>query len=158
MSNAALALAEAPPNKPVPAAAPPPTDQPKVKSLLGIILEREGYVSQLQVRTIMAEQETLKAKGKGATFGEVALNLNLLTTDQLKFAVGLQKRLAYDPGKAKPLGLILLENGVAKPSQIHLALEEQNRTGRRIGEILVEQEVISDSMLDVFLSMQKQQQ
>lgn len=152
------AVAEAPP-APVPLAVPvAPPEHVKVKSLLGIILEREGYVSQLQVRAIMAEQELLKAAGKGATFGEVALNLNLMTTDQLKFAVGLQKRLAYDPGKPKPLGLILLENGVAKPSQIHLALEEQSRTGRRIGEILVEQEVISDSMLDVFLQMQKQQQ
>lgn len=139
----------------VPAAAPAP-EPPKVKSLLGIILEREGYVTQTHVRQITDEQERIKASGKNVTFGEVALNLGLLTAEQLRFAIGLQKKLAYDTGRPKPIGLLLLENGVLKPSQVHLALEEQARSGRRLGEVLIEQGLISEGMLEVFLNMQKQ--
>ncbi len=150
----ATVAAAAPAQAAPPAAAP---ELPKIKSLLGIILEREGYVSQNQVRQITDEQESIKAGGRNITFGEVAMNLKLLTADQLRFAIGLQKRLAYDPGKPKPLGLLLLENGVLKPSQVQLALEVQARTDRRLGEILIEQGLISEGMLDVFLNMQKQQ-
>lgn len=132
-------------------------EPPKIKSLLGIILEREGYVTQNHVRQITDEQERHKAGGRNATFGEVAMNLGMITAEQLRFAIGLQKRLAYDTGKPKPLGLLLLENGVLKPSQVHLALEEQARTSRRLGEILCEQGLISEGMLEVFLNMQKQQ-
>lgn len=145
------------------AAAPTPAEPAKaapaqmVKSLLGIILEREDYLNQVQVREVIAAQERFKAEGKPNTFGEVAMALNYITSEQLRFAIQLQKKLAYVPGKPKPLGCFLLENGVVKPSQIHLALDEQQKTGRRLGEILVEQGFISEGMLEVFLNMQKAQ-
>lgn len=143
--------------------APPPPAAPKaapaqlVKSLLGIILEREDYLNQVQVREVIQAQEKAKAQGKPSSFGEVAMSLGYITADQLRFAIQLQKKLAYVPGKPKPLGCFLLENGVVKPSQIHLALDEQQRSGRKLGAILVEQGCISEGMLEVFLTMQKAQ-
>lgn len=127
-----------------------------VRSLLGIILEREDYMSQQQVRDVITEQDRLKRDGQNRSFGEVALALKFITMDQLKFAVQLQGRLAYSPGKPKPLGFYLLENGVVKPSQLQVALEECARTNKRVGEVLVEQGVISQQMLEVFLRMQRE--
>ncbi|MNS47555.1 bacteriophage N4 adsorption protein B [compost metagenome] len=154
----------APVKETVPAerAAPQPTSQPapaparqeSVKSLLGIILEREDYLNQVQVQAIMAEQERLKAAGKTGTFGELAMKLGFITPEQLKFAIQLQQKLAYAPGERKPLGAILLENGVIKPSQVHLALQKQAASGQRLGEVLIEQGAISEHLLQVFLQMQ----
>lgn len=134
--------------------APAPARQESVKSLLGIILEREDYLNQVQVQAIMAEQERLKAAGKTGTFGELAMKLGFITPEQLKFAIQLQQKLAYAPGERKPLGAILLENGVIKPSQVHLALQKQAATGQRLGEVLIEQGAISEHLLQVFLQMQ----
>lgn len=136
-----------------PAQAPPPR---KIKSLLGIILEREHYMNQGQVQAVSKEQDRLKAEGKVKTFGELALNMGYVTPEQLKFAVQLQTKLAYTPGSKKPLGAILLENGVCMPSQIHHALETQARTGRPLGEVMLEQGVLSENMLELFLKMQEQ--
>ncbi|MFP5504247.1 MAG: hypothetical protein ACLGIN_17315, partial [Candidatus Sericytochromatia bacterium] len=135
-----------------PAQAPPR----KIKSLLGIILEREHYMNQGQVQAVSKEQDRLKAEGKVKTFGELALNMGYVTPEQLKFAVQLQTKLAYTPGSKKPLGAILLENDVCMPSQIHHALESQARTGRQLGEVLLEQGVLSETMLELFLKMQEQ--
>jgi hypothetical protein len=161
---AAPAAPPAPVKETVPAerAAPQPTSRPapaparqeSVKSLLGIILEREDYLNQVQVQAIMAEQERLKAAGKTGTFGELAMKLGFITPEQLKFAIQLQQKLAYAPGERKPLGAILLENGVIKPSQVHLALQKQAATGQRLGEVLIEQGAISEHLLQVFLQMQ----
>ncbi|MFN3430135.1 MAG: DUF2442 domain-containing protein [Candidatus Sericytochromatia bacterium] len=162
---AAPTAAPAPVKETVPAerAAPRPTSQPaaapprpdaSVKSLLGIILEREDYLNQVQVQAIMAEQERLKAAGKSGTFGELAMKLGFITPEQLKFAIQLQQKLAYAPGERKPLGAILLENGVIKPSQVHLALQKQAASGQRLGEVLIEQGAISENLLQVFLQMQ----
>lgn len=143
----------APQPAPRPASAPARPDA-SVKSLLGIILEREDYLNQAQVQAIMAEQERLKAAGKSGTFGELAMKLGFITPEQLKFAIQLQQKLAYAPGERKPLGAILLENGVIKPSQVHLALQKQAATGQRLGEVLIEQGAISENLLQVFLQMQ----
>lgn len=133
----------------------PPKPEGPVKSLLGIILEREDYLSQAQVQAIVAEQERLKAGGKTSSFGELAEKLGFITQEQLRFAISLQQKLAYAPGQGKPLGATLLENGVVKPSQIHLALQKQQATGQRLGQILIEQGAISENLLEVFLKMQQ---
>ncbi|MDB5099058.1 MAG: hypothetical protein JWM80_3479, partial [Cyanobacteria bacterium RYN_339] len=59
--------------------------------------------------------------------------------------------------KPKPLGFFLIENGVVKPSQLQAALEEAARQNKRLGEVLVDQGVISESLVTVFLNMQKAQ-
>lgn len=128
----------------------------KARSLLGLILEREGYLTQAQMRHIVQEQGKERAAGRSVTFGEMALKQNLLTPEQLRFAINMQKRLAYDPGRDKPLWATMLENGVLKPSQILLAIEDQSRTGRELGEILVDQGFVSEGMLRVFVQMHEQ--
>ncbi|MEB3196437.1 MAG: hypothetical protein VKP62_04465 [Candidatus Sericytochromatia bacterium] len=133
---------------------PPATGEViRFRSLLGLILEREGYITQAQVRHIIAEQDRERAAGKHVTFGEMALRQKLLTAEQLRFAINLQKRLAYDPGRNKPLWATMLENGVLKPSQIHLLLGEHERTGRPVEQLMVDQGLVSEGMLRVFQEM-----
>lgn len=127
------------------------------RSLLGIILERENLLTQIQVREIIFEQERCKKEGKNVTFGELALTLNFITADQLKFAIQLQSRLAYPPNKPKPLGFFFLENGVVKPSQLNIALEEATKKQRPLGEVLIEQGVLTERMVEVFLALQQNQ-
>lgn len=47
----------------------------------------------------------------------------------------------------RTLGVRLVEGGLATPGQIETALDVQRRTGDRLGEILVDQGVVSDSEL-----------
>lgn len=39
--------------------------------------------------------------------------------------------------KAKPLGVYLVEAGIVTSDQVNQALEEQQESGRRLGEILI---------------------
>jgi hypothetical protein len=123
------------------------------RSLLGLILEREGYLTQAQLRHIASELKREREEGRPVAFGEVAMRLELLSSEQLRFAINMQKRLAYDPGTGKPLWATMLESGVLKPSQLLLAMEEEARTGRELEDLLVEQGTVSESVLAVFKRM-----
>ncbi len=54
----------------------------------------------------------------------------------------------------RPLGELLLENGVLTPTELETALAEQRRTGRLVGEILVESGYISAFSLGRALASQ----
>ena len=47
----------------------------------------------------------------------------------------------------KQLGDILLEGGLVDPAQLELAYEEQERVGRALGRVLIEQGVLTESQL-----------
>ncbi|MEB3222686.1 MAG: hypothetical protein VKS61_11460 [Candidatus Sericytochromatia bacterium] len=128
-------------------------DGARNRSLLGLILEREGYLTQAQMKHISAEQARARRAGQSMAFGEMAIKLELLTSEQLRFAANMQKRLAYDPGPNKPLWATILENGVLKPSQVLMAMEDSARTTHDLEDLLVERGFISDGMLAVFRRM-----
>jgi hypothetical protein len=54
----------------------------------------------------------------------------------------------------KPLGELLLEQGLVSPEDLELALEEQARTGRKLGEYFVEAELVSLEQLTNVLLQQ----
>jgi hypothetical protein len=52
----------------------------------------------------------------------------------------------------KPLGELLVEQGLVSPEDLERALEEQARTGRKLGEYFVEAELVSlDQLTNVLL-------
>jgi two-component system chemotaxis sensor kinase CheA len=57
-------------------------------------------------------------------------------------------------GELKPLGQILVEDGVVSPAVLNQALEQQ----KRVGEILVEQKAVTPQQLEQALHKQKQQE
>jgi hypothetical protein len=54
----------------------------------------------------------------------------------------------------KPLGELLVEQGLVSPEDLELALEEQARTGRKLGEYFVEAELVSLEQLTNVLLQQ----
>ncbi|MEB3330778.1 MAG: hypothetical protein VKQ33_16250 [Candidatus Sericytochromatia bacterium] len=124
--------------------------------MLGAILQREEYITAEQVEVILREQVRRRQAGRAVAFGQVALELGLVTDAQLNFAVTLQGKLAVSGDGPRPLGLFLVEHGIVRPSQLSLALDEAARSRRPLGEVLVEMNLLSDSLLSTFLSMQKQ--
>jgi len=54
----------------------------------------------------------------------------------------------------KPLGELLVEQGLVSPEDLERALEEQARTGRKLGEYLVEAELVSLEQLTNVLLQQ----
>ena len=113
---------------------------------LGDILIEQGYIDnqgvfdalQSQVRrrkdTDEDEEEPFPKKApmpkseffKPSLFGEILLEFGLVTEDQLRMALDIQR----DSAPGKQLGDILVEMGVVTPQQILQAVEEQaNRKG-----------------------------
>ncbi len=59
-----------------------------------------------------------------------------------------------DSGRKQPLGSLLMENQLVSAEQLQNALDEQGRSGRRLGRILVDQGAISEIALLDLLSLQ----
>lgn len=127
------------------------------QNLLGLILEREGYLTPHQVKLLLEEQSRLRSEGKVVPFGQVALEQAFVTPHQLQRALQLQIKLAVPPGATKPLGLYLIEAGIVAPTQLLKALEDQKMDGRRLGEILIANGWILESMLEHFLALQNKE-
>ena len=125
------------------------------RALIGLILEKENLLTAGQVHAIVAEQKRLREQGQVVAFGQVALDLRMVTPHQLQRALKLQAKLAMPPGAPKPLGFYLLEAGLVTPSQLQKALEIQARDGGRIGEVLIAQGWLAEAMLEMFLTMQR---
>ena len=49
--------------------------------------------------------------------------------------------------RVKQLGDILLEGGLVSPTQLEAAYEEQERVGRALGRVLIEQGVLTEAQL-----------
>lgn len=118
----------------MPRALPPEALRPPV----GQLLAREGLLGEREIQQVLAIQADAKAKGRPRQFGEVAVEAGYISEAMLRRVMSLQVKLAYPPGPRKPLGFYLIEEDVAKPRHVALALEAQRRERRRIGEVLVE--------------------
>ena len=159
------ALHSPPGEQPAPLQEPAPEPVPEylrytlsgagIKSLIGVILQREDFMTPEQVALVLNEQLRLRRAGSPVAFGQIALELGFINTAQLQFALTLQSHLDYPPGTPKPLGVFLLEHGVARPSQLLNAIEQAERTGSPLDHLLIERGVITSNLLNVFLAMQK---
>ncbi len=114
----------------------PPPDALRVP--VGQLLAREGLIGERDIEAVLAIQADRKLRGLPKPFGEVAVEAGYISEAMLRRVMSLQVKLAYPPGPRKPLGFYLIEEDVAKPRHIALALEAQRRERRRIGEVLVE--------------------
>lgn len=130
---------------------------PKKLPLLALILKGEGLVSEDHLQRALRVWNARRMEAKRIPFGQVILSLGLLSLEKMAPCISLQRKLAKPPGGAKPLGLLILENGLAKPSQLLLALEAQAAHGQRLGELLVAQGLIKKPQVDALLFFQKRQ-
>ncbi|MEB3198386.1 MAG: hypothetical protein VKP62_14395 [Candidatus Sericytochromatia bacterium] len=126
-----------------------------LRSLLGAILQREDILSHEQLQHVVVEQIRRRRLGKHIAFGQLALELGYIDETKLNFAVALQSRLSVEGSGPRPLGLFLVEHGVIKPSQLAQALDEAERSGTPLGQVLVSQGRLTREQLRVFLDMQR---
>jgi hypothetical protein len=110
------------------------------KPKLGQILVSEKYVSPEQLEAALSEQML--------TIGQVLIQAGRITVQELREALDYQQKVS------KQLGEILKDLGHSTPEDIEWAL---NRMARKVGEILKEQEVLSDDDLRHAVVMQRRE-
>jgi hypothetical protein len=66
----------------------------------------------------------------------------------------MQRKLAAAPGTT-PLGVMLVEHGALKPSQLVGVLERKAQSGKRLGELLLEEGLVRRIQVDMALNAQK---
>lgn len=127
---------------------------PKRKPLLCLILEREGLLNERQVELAMLEWDRRRAGERYTPFGEVVLKLGFVKMRELRNSLVLQRKLAPTPNGRSSLGLLLLQNNLVRPVQLLGALKEQEATGRRLGEILMDWGLLNRRQVEIALRLQ----
>ena len=126
----------------------------KRKPLLYTILVSEGALTEEQARRALAECDGRRERGQQASFGQIVLVLGLLRPTKLNEYLAMQRKLAGNPSKP-PLGVLIVESGVLKPSQVVAALARQETSGKRIGELLIAEGMLRRIQVDMLLQQQR---
>jgi len=122
-----------------------------VSQRFGDILVSMGLITQAQLQEALALQHLA-----GHRVGEALLSLGYLTRGQLQR--GLSAALASGTQVAldrPPLGEILLGLRYLEEPTLNAALEKQKEVGRKLGEVLVEQGVVSAQQISEALGLQQ---
>jgi hypothetical protein len=107
-----------------------------VRKMLGELLVQAGHLSNDDLDRALALQ-----KGSGARLGEILVRMGLLNERQLDFVLEFQR--GQTRGKASPgplkLGEIMLSAGYISRLQLDQALDRQTDSGKKLGEVLIEE-------------------
>lgn len=105
-----------------------------VRKMLGELLLQAEHITDEQL-----EQALLEQKNSGGMLGEVLMRMGLLTERQLTHVLDFQQ----NQGDIKPsplrLGEILVSAGYISREQLDDALYKQTLSGKRLGEVLIEE-------------------
>jgi hypothetical protein len=116
-------------------------EQRRSGRLLGQILVARGYVTALSLAQALAEQHGVELEATGALETRAAASSQSVST------VGRG-------GTWRPLGSLLVAKAFVSETELEEALREQQRRGRRLGEILVERGQLSGAALALALAEQ----
>ena len=113
---------------------------------IGALLIREGLITAPQLESALQAQSELEGEA-WAPIGHILVSRQLLTRTQLMTVLKrYRKRLS--------IGDIFLKLGVITQEQLDAALEERRRTGRRLGETLLDLKYVTEEMVRRALSLQ----
>lgn len=129
----------------------------KKKPLLFTILVAEGALNAEQAERALDTWVERRARDPRTSFGQVVLSLGLMRPGALGAYVMMQRKLAGAPGSV-PLGVLLVENFVLKPRQVLAALARLVLSGKRLGELLIEEGLVRRIQVDMLLQKQKRLQ
>ena len=116
------------------------------KLKIGEILVQEGLLTQEQVAFVLDQQ---KARPEAPPFGELCVELGLISPiDFGRVLTRHHRRLS--------LGELLIHLGLVSQDQIEGALTQQKDTKKKLGAILVEQKVLTETALIKALYQQAQ--
>jgi type IV pilus assembly protein PilB len=112
---------------------------------LGEILLNQGYITEEQLQQALEQH-----KRTGISLGTVLVNLGAITEKDLTSVLGKQIELT----QRKRLGELLIDQGVINEQQLQQALDEQKRSGKKVGECLIHLRHITEDKLVEVLSAQ----
>jgi type IV pilus assembly protein PilB len=113
---------------------------------LGELLVREGLITASQLENVLQTQREL-AGDAWVPIGHVLVEHRLVSRAQLVAAL---KRYR----KNLPLGQIVVKMGAITPEQLAVALEERQRSGRRVGEVLMDLRLVGEETVRRALGIQ----
>lgn len=129
-----------------------------VKRPLGNILLDGGFVEPEALKAALEEQ--IKSE---KLLGDILVDMGLLDRAELDAVLWVQRdfsnvqdALLAAAGIRKMLGELLLSARIITPEQLAKALDEQKKTGEKLGEVLVRLGYITQRQLDITLSFQSQ--
>jgi len=129
------------------------------KRLLGRILVDGNFITDHELETALSRQ-----KGTNERIGEILMGMGALDRRELGAALSIQKDLSSYNGAVKVaagvrllFGQLLVKAKIITPEELDLALREQNRTGKKIGEILVHRGLLLENELETVLAFQRGQ-
>jgi len=99
----------------------------KTKNIIvvGDILHKLGIMTTAYRDAILSRQQRLDVKYKDTSFGAVAIKMGLATRDQIDDALAIQQKLFSITNKLQLLGNILVDNNVLTDSQTRQILSHQ---------------------------------
>jgi type IV pilus assembly protein PilB len=110
-----------------------------VRRRLGELLVEEGLITPAQLEAALALQAALTPHLR---LGEILVEQELLTRETL--ARALRRALFGDAGPRPRLGQLLVEAGLLDPARLEAALRYQQRTGLRLGEALLQLDLLPE--------------
>lgn len=119
---------------------------------LGELLVKEGYLTTDALNKVLAlqkEQQYISTSGKAyKPFGQICVELKLITPEELqRFLRKYNKRIL--------LGELLVNMKLVRPAHVDQALRSQQKNpGRKLGQILLEMQVLNEHQLVDALSVQ----
>ena len=116
---------------------------------LGELLVREGYLIFDAVSKVLAVQKQQKETGNGdyKPFGQICVDLGLISREELQRFLKKHNKRIY-------IGELLVNMGLITSKHVDLILSQQSQSGKRFGQLLLEQKVITESQLTDALSEQ----
>lgn len=120
------------------------------RQLLGALLVQSGRITSRQLDEAIAEQ-----RRSGERLGEVFMRLGMLTEMQLKGLLDLQQNQSSPVSNPLRLGELLVATGHITRQQLDQALAKQGLTGKKLGEVLVEEGFARASQVNHAVRLQK---
>jgi chitinase len=133
--------------------------QPGRKQMLGKILLNGEFVSSEDLGEALQLQKKL-----GAQLGQILTGMGVLDEAELEVILSVQEEFATPEDAIKAaagmhelMGELLIRVKRLKPESLKEALAEQNRTGEKLGDILVRRGMITASELKTVLDFHRRQ-
>ncbi len=115
------------------------------KSTIGELLLRQGVIDEDQLKHAMSEHERT-----GIALSKILVRLGMVSEEVLTNVLGVQMRNST----RMRIGELLLKHGYITEAQLNKALEEQKKTGQRLGRTLVSLGFMQEERLVEILSAQ----
>lgn len=125
--------------------------------MLGLILVKEEKLTRDQLKKALLKQGEIRRFGRHQRLGEVIVKLGYMAQDEIDAVVEVQNTLLAHGADHTPLGLLIIEHGLASPSKVYDALMERQFREGRLGELLIEKGLVTEAQLAPLLAQQQQE-